>query len=488
MSIAVINAGPGSGKSFTLNNGYRLLSNQVIGRLEPTEEQQQVFDYLQSEFKDLPKPFKVCFFAHNNSTKDHLTFRLPPKTRVQTFHGAGMSAIMARYRYQKLDSTRTEKLISEITGKLLRDMPSNEKFFWLAIKRYTNYLKLENLTPSQESMDYIRMKYPDMSVFQIPPDWHDRSTRLLDKSAVLNGSIEFVDMLWMGLKSVVRPVYDLGFVDESQDISNAAYHLVTRLCKNVIFCGDKNQAINAFAGASEEMYDNIEKVRDAVLPLKMTLRCPPFICDMANSIRPDGVIKGPNTEDGEHLTIDYSSLPEKLKASCTPRSTLIVSRTNAAVVSCALLLHRNSIPCQIVDKDLADEVKNFFGAFHTRDIRKLTELVEAYEAKGVRSKNAMWAQMCSDKATYAKELLSVCTSWNELTELIKETFEKHPEGFKLSSIHKAKGLEATNIFVLNPPIELPAAMFHPVAKEQEANLHFVALTRSSKNLYWVIKQ
>jgi DNA helicase-2/ATP-dependent DNA helicase PcrA len=488
MSILLIDAGPGTGKSFTLNNGYRILSHQIVGRLNPTEEQQAVFDYLQDEYGFLKPPFKVCFFAHNNSTKDNLTHRLPPKTRVQTFHGAGMSAIMARYRYQKLDSTRSEKLISDITGKHLRDMPSEEKFHWLCIKKYVHYLKLENLTPSQESMDYIRMKYPDMSIYRIPDDWYDRSTRLIDKASIINGSIEFVDMLWLGLKSVKQPIYDLGFVDESQDISKCAYHLVTRLCKNVVFCGDKNQAINAFAGASEEMYDNIFKVSDAVLPLKVTLRCPPFICDMANAIRKNGIIPGPVTENGLHETIDYNSLPEKLVQSCTPRNSLIISRTNAAVISCALLLHRSNIPCQIIDKDLADEVRYFFGSFHTRDINKLKDAVDAYEARGVKSKNLMWAQMCSDKAEYARELLNSVSNWNQLIALIEETFEKHLDGYKLSSIHKAKGLEAANIFILNPPIELPAAMAHPVAKEQEINLHFVALTRSSKNLYWVVKK
>jgi len=30
------------------------------------------------------------------------------------------------------------------------------------------------------------------------------------------------------------------------------------------------------------------------------------------------------------------------------------------------------------------------------------------------------------------------------------------------------------------------AMNHPIAREQEINLHFVALTRCSSNLFWVI--
>jgi hypothetical protein len=209
---------------------------------------------------------------------------------------------------------------------------------------------------------------------------------------------------------------------------------------------------------------------------------------MANSIRKEGIIYGPNTENGVHETIQYPSLPGKLVQDCTPKNSLIISRTNAAVIGCALLLHRNNIPCQIIDKDLADEVRFFFGSFHTRDIKKLRDQVDAYEARGVKSKNLMWAQMCSDKAEYARDLLSNVSTWDQLTNLIKETFEKHLDGYKLTSIHKAKGLEATNIFILNPPIELPAAMAHPVAKEQEINLHFVALTRCAKNLYWVVKE
>lgn len=486
MSLTLINAGPGTGKTFTLNNGFRLLTHQTIGRLVPTDEQTTIFDYIKTEFKDIDKN-KVCFFAHNNSTKDALINRLPAKTKVQTFHGAGMSAIIARYRFQRLNSSRSENLISEITGKFTRDMKPDEKFFWLAIKKYVNYLKLECLQPNQQSLDYIKLKYPDMAICHFPSDWLERSINLLEKSLTPNGTIEFTDMLSLGLASVKKPIYQLGFVDESQDISRCAYNLMIKLCEHVVFCGDKNQAINAFAGASEEMYDNIANVCDAVLPLKMTLRCPPFICDMANTIRPGGIIKGPNTEDGVHETIDYNSLPEKLSG-CKPHKTLIVSRTNAAVISCALLLHRSNVPCRIIDKDLADEVRFFFQSFHTHDLRSLRDKIDAYEARGVKSKNLLWAQMCSDKATYARELLSAVSSWTQLLELIKDTFEKHHDGYPLSSIHKAKGLEGENIFILNPPVELAIAMGHPIAKEQEINLHFVAITRSARNLYWVVKQ
>jgi hypothetical protein len=484
MSITLINAGPGTGKTFTIENGYRKLSRKYGGEFEPTEEQATIFDYLKTEFKD--PNCSVCFFAHNNSTKEKLTGDLPKGTPVYTFHGAGSSALIRKHRFQKKVNNRSEQIIATITGKLLRDMPIGMKRHWYAIKKYVDYCKVETLDINQDSMNYIKLKYPDMSMAEFPDDWMDKASDLLTRSQVVNGSVEFIDMLWLGMRSVTKPIYDIGFVDESQDISKCAYSLVTRLCRNVVFCGDRNQAINAFAGASEEMYSYIEQISDAILPLKMTLRNPPFICDKANWLRPGGVIKGPNQGPGKEETIYYASLPEKLVTECKPEETLIISRTNAAIVSTAILLHKKGVPCRIVDKDLAEEIKKFFSMFYTQDIQKLYAKLDQYREQNTKSKNQLWVQFVEDKCNYCRQLLDQVKTWDQLMELLKVTFEKHLNGFKLCSIHKSKGLEAHNIFIINPPVELSIAMHHPIAREQEVNLHFVALTRSAMNLTWVV--
>lgn len=485
--LSLINAGPGSGKTFTLVNGYLTLAKKLLIPVEPTEEQATIFEFLQTEFdyKD-----SVCFFAHNNSTKETLEKRLMKEAKVFTFHGAGQSAIIDKWRFQKMDHQRTEKLIGNITGRELRDMPWGERSEWFAIKRLVHYLKIENSEPSESIFEYIKKKYADMSVYQFPDDWMERANRLLELCAIPNNGVEFDDMLWLGAKAAKmrRPRYKIGFVDESQDISRCSYDLVTHMCENVVFCGDKNQAINAFAGASEEMYDSIAKKADAKLPLKVSLRNPLYICEMANTIRPGGVIHGPNMETGEHATIGYTSLPRKLADTCRPTNTLIVSRTNAAVVGCAILLHKAGVPAQIIDRELSDEIIGFVKSFKTTDLRKILASLADYETKAAKSKNPLWVQMCHDKASYTRELVNAVSTFAELLQLIKDTFEKYPKGYKLSSLHKSKGLEAKNIFILNPPIELEMAMNHPIAREQEINLHFVGLTRSAKNLYWVVKQ
>ena len=61
------------------------------------------------------------------------------------------------------------------------------------------------------------------------------------------------------------------------------------------------------------------------------------------------------------------------------------------------------------------------------------------------------------------------------------------DGVLLSSIHKAKGLEADRVFLIEPE---GAPVPHPMAKqdweiEQEWNLRYVAITRAKKELIYV---
>jgi len=481
--ISLIDAGPGTGKTFSLVYGYLSLKREIYGTLSPTEEQQEIFNFITEEFS--PKA-RVCFFAHSNTNKDTLTARFGKKgPRVMTFHGEGLSCLIKKYGYQKFVRNRTEKHIQSITGYSVSEMSREDKNYWYAIKRILHYLKIEALEPTEENLAYLLVKYADLSSYKIPDDWQVDTEELLSRSQKPDGEVEFADMVYLGKRSLTKPRYDLGFVDESQDVSRSTYQLVTRLCKNVIFCGDKNQAINAFAGASEEMYDSIASKSDAILPLKMTQRCPPHICDLANAIRPGGVTPGPNTLEGDNEKLSISSLPGKLKE-LNPRSVLILSRTNATIVNTALYLYKKEVPVKIIDKDLGNEILNFFKTFKTKDIKTLHRRVNAYEGCHERSRNPLWVQTVKDKAGVCRSLLNEVSTFKELEELIGRTFQTEKEGFPLTTVHKAKGLEAPNVFILNPPIELPIAMEHPIGREQEINLHFVAVTRSSQNLYWVV--
>ncbi len=81
-----------------------------------------------------------------------------------------------------------------------------------------------------------------------------------------------------------------------------------------------------------------------------------------------------------------------------------------------------------------------------------------------------------------------CETVKQVTNKIEAVFnDNETDGIKLSSIHKAKGLEARRVFILQPE---GATIPHPLAKspwqrEQEMNLLYVAITRAIEELVYV---
>ncbi|HEY1387348.1 MAG TPA: 3'-5' exonuclease [Ktedonobacterales bacterium] len=74
----------------------------------------------------------------------------------------------------------------------------------------------------------------------------------------------------------------------------------------------------------------------------------------------------------------------------------------------------------------------------------------------------------------------------DLCRKIESIFNDGEPDVLLSTVHRAKGLEADRIFLLNPD-EMPLSWPNQQAweAEQERNIKYVALTRSRKELYWV---
>jgi superfamily I DNA/RNA helicase len=91
--------------------------------------------------------------------------------------------------------------------------------------------------------------------------------------------------------------------------------------------------------------------------------------------------------------------------------------------------------------------------------------------------------------------MNECKTVSDLMSKIQMLFDDNNRGVVFSSVHRAKGLEAKNVFILRPDL-----MPHPKAgmgkdkkpdpkKQwelvQESNGQYVAWTRSNENLYFV---
>ena len=123
--------------------------------------------------------------------------------------------------------------------------------------------------------------------------------------------------------------------------------------------------------------------------------------------------------------------------------------------------------------------------FRVNDLNALSSKLQDYLKRNERARNPIWSFICRDKVSCIKQYMNEVSTYSALLSLIEDAVKPNKAGFKFTTIHKGKGMEAENVFIINSPIEIQEAMQHPIAREQEINCHFVALTRSALNLYWL---
>ena len=481
--IIQVNSGPGSGKTTTAKNVYRhQIARIPLTDIQTSEEQKVIYDFVQTHWK-FPK--SVAYFCLNNTTKNKLKKEVHRNADVYNFHGFGQSQLTKKFGYQVLDTGRTEGFIEDIIGRKLADLPNAEKWYWLACKKLVTYLKQEFLPPTEVNKEFIFLKYPDLFNLQLPVDWVDRCTKLLALSSVPNRKLEWVDMVWLAAKKIKKTVYQYGIVDESQDNSAMTLALLQASCENLMFFGDPNQAINAFAGADHEMFNKIEGMADFTFPLKQTFRCPPAIVHRANEIRPGGVLEGPNKATSKIANIEHTQM-QRMLVDLPPRDVLIVARTNASTISAALRLLTGDpyIDCHIPEKDLYKSTCDYINKLHPKTLDQLYDRLDEEKEKAANMRNTIAAMNILDRCISIEYFMEQSDDLEDLFANMEKVLCRKT-GHKLLTLHSAKGLEAKNIFILNPPVEHPLALQNPISAQQEYNLHFVGITRSSLNLFYV---
>ena len=71
----------------------------------------------------------------------------------------------------------------------------------------------------------------------------------------------------------------------------------------------------------------------------------------------------------------------------------------------------------------------------------------------------------------------------DMRKKIRQVFRDDIEGIVLSTVHKAKGLEADRVFIARPD-KLPLSASTKWQADQEINLEYVAITRAKNELIY----
>lgn len=284
MTTLLIESGPGTGKTTTLELAYNyLLTNRFT--IPPTREQTRICHLVKSTF-ETPIASQIVFISFNVSTKDRLRPNIPQATGVYTFGGLGVSCVRRRFGHHELDKARGQKLLSGLLGRNLADLEQKDKNRAYALLKYVEHFKEELLYPNAEAFYTVQEKY---GMDALPGGFADLAPELMQQMQQPNGTLEFIDQVWLGLQALQKPIYDLAVIDEGQDLSTLRLEFALKVANHQLVCGDGFQSINAFAGADYQAFDKLKQIATHILPLKTSFRLPTNHITYANTIRPANI-------------------------------------------------------------------------------------------------------------------------------------------------------------------------------------------------------
>lgn len=283
------------------------------------------------------------------------------------------------------------------------------------------------------------------------------------------------------------PHYDIVLGDEWQDANAMQNMLMQHIqAKQYVFVGDRHQSIYGFRGALSNSMDYAKGMFGCTeLPLSITYRCGKNIVVEAAKIykdiepwehSPDGIVRMGYLGE-EHLT----------------QTDIAVCRMTRPLVELAFDLLAKDVPCYVKGRDIGTNLTNLIKRQSAIDIKQLMERLniwaEAEFAKAHAKEDMTKVQSVQDKLDTA---LLFCTKYyhtNSIDTLligIDEMFAQG-RGVCLSTVHKAKGLEAQRCFIVEHGLH---TFFMSKAKqawqaEQERNIKYVAITRAKQELVYV---
>lgn len=490
MPNLLVNAGPGTGKTHTIVDAYNyyrnLAKDKWQSRFNATDEQMAIYDWV---YANAPSGLKTAaYMAYNKDIVKDIKKKAHPDCHVLTHHGWGYSIIRQKFGHVYLNKKKPHILVEKITGQPFFDLKNS--YEWMASIKYVEKLKDELLNATWENLELLSRKYSDLGAWKIHDAMLEQVTKLIvtckENEIIRRVGVDHVEQVFLALFLLTQPKYELGFVDECQDLSPARRELSLRLCRNLIFVGDRHQAINAWNGADPMSMSYISDHCDDERGLTLSFRLPPNHANNAMKIKKGAIIRTLSGKpDGLMESLDTEKIVEWAKERMSDNP-LIICRYNAPLIKFSMQMIKEGIPVFSMGNSLSENLINIVEGRKTTDIDQLMVKLDQYERMCTQNGDDIAKEATRDRLDCIRTILRDCTSIQEFKSRVVALANPPKKGnyLELKTVHRAKGLERSTVAILNPPV--PSARAEtPIQIEQEENVNFVAHTRSKKDLFYV---
>lgn len=493
-----VNAVAGSGKSKTLLGCVTLL---------PENASALVLAHNRKVANELREKLKAYGVPLDSNGKSGIT--------VRTFHSFGWRTVMIS-RGKSIEDAKTlvkdTKYTDYINNNLLSLCPESIEWKYKRKKKYLSnvesllmYSRI-NLAQSAREIAGVAERYS----IELISNEIETVRNLMKWGKSDNVDImDFTDLLWIPYEgNYSQPFgYDYVFVDEAQDISPAQLELIKNVLSRerksrLLIFGDKCQAINMWCGSYEDAMDELISCHSKpwkIFALSINYRCGKAILNNVNKrlreFNYDIQLKASNTAS-EGVLAYKAALP-----SVEPQS-MILCRFSAPLFEIYLNLIKMGKNARFMndEKDMS-EILSFVNYIEGETLEDMDNTLK-------REFKELWLSLCDGSEEGLKEsagnelllkkyndykifetLKSVCNNSVDMMNMVQslcenKTGDKENDAIILSTIHKAKGAEADNVYIACPS-SIQSPMIDKNSewqKLQEENLEYVALTRAKVKL------
>jgi len=434
----------------------------------------------------VPEPSSLAL-AFNKRIAEELSSRFPTKTACHTMNALGHRAwARALKRRLTLDKNKIYSIACDqsFEGDLSEPM---------ALVRAA---RANGLVPKNAPGAFVSLLEDTPEEWQILADFYDidwspsiystaRKILISSISQGLAGNIDFDDQIYLSsLFGGTFEKFPLVLVDEAQDLSLIQHRMLKKSLTasgRLIAVGDPRQAIYGFRGANANSMAILkESFSMTELPLTVSFRCPKAIVLEAKKIAPEIEAWDPAPE-GEVRTLSTWTLED-----LSPGS-VVLCRNNAPLFDLAWKLIRGGTSAKMLGRDIGQGLKTLIKKLTKGEIMSLdqfTSLVEAWAEKEI-SRRPQREGIITDKLESLKALSHGLNDTGELLAFLTRLFDSATATVTLSSVHRAKGLEWKEVFLLDP-WRIPSKYAQQGwQKEQEMNLLYVAITRAQRRLTYI---
>ena len=451
---------------------------------------------------------KVLLLAHNRSTRDTLKERVGERDNINIFTLHGLAWRMFTEHFDKqpeLDDEKYRKYVNRnmesLASEQYKSLSGPKKLMYKANAFDLINKARHNLGQSEKEIRKLAVKKYGMTL--VADECHFVS-QVLKWGEEHIDVVDYQDLLWLPSQLgyfTKRYVADVIMLDEAQDASLAQQDVIKRCFKRetrLFAFGDDDQTINSWCGSDSESFEHLHDAdefrRPAVdFPLTTNYRCGKNIIEYAKRFTNKPIKARDGAQDGV--------VRHEAHLSDATDGDMILCRNIAPLMDVYRIGVANGKKMYFRGEELGN---NLIQAADCATGDTIEEIIKSMKKRLI----ATWEFLSMEPGVSEKEamvdpriisLLDVIKTMESLPPTVKtradlEKFKKDVfsdegrEGIQLSTIHRAKGLEADNVYIICPSL-IPSRLARMDWEiTEERHLQYVMCTRPKNNLNFVTEK